>query len=50
MKTRVAVVSVYRLRSRDGKLYMSRVRKEVVHEVGHLLGLKHCRDTGCVMP
>jgi archaemetzincin len=41
MKTRVAVVSVYRLKSSDRKLYMSRVRKEVVHKVGHFLALKH---------
>jgi predicted Zn-dependent protease len=42
MKTRIAVVSVYRLRSSDRKLYMSRVRKEVVYMVGHFLDLKHC--------
>lgn len=37
-----AVVSTYRLDS------AAMVAKEAIHEVGHVLGLKHCKNT-CVM-
>ena len=30
-------------------LFIERVKKETIHELGHLLGLKHCTTTGCVM-
>ncbi|MEM4675293.1 MAG: archaemetzincin family Zn-dependent metalloprotease, partial [Nitrososphaerota archaeon] len=51
----VAVVSTYRLDPRfyglpyDESLYSERAIKEACHEVGHLLGLKHCNDPKCVM-
>jgi archaemetzincin len=51
------VVSTNRLRmTADGgevddedETFFDRVRKEVVHEVGHTLGLRHCEEDTCVM-
>lgn len=50
-----AVVSVHRLAPEryglpsDPDLFRARVRRVVLHETGHLAGLVHCRDAGCVM-
>lgn len=46
---RAAVVSYARLKTPDRELFLSRVRKEVTHEMGHVFGLKHCTIPGCVM-
>jgi archaemetzincin len=50
-----AVVSTHRLANEfyglpgDGIRFRERIHKEVVHELGHLFGLYHCRQFECVM-
>ena len=50
-----AIFSMERLRPEhagepaDRELLLGRSLKEAVHEVGHTLGLPHCRDRFCVM-
>jgi archaemetzincin len=49
---RAAVVSTARLTEpglHDERIVRERLAKESVHEVGHLLGLRHCETPGCVM-
>lgn len=46
---RAAVMSLARLGAADETRFMRRVLKETVHELGHTLGLGHCRENDCVM-
>ena len=49
------IVSAHRLRNEfyglppDANLLKSRLIKEVIHELGHLLNLRHCNNYQCVM-
>ncbi|MBP7149593.1 MAG: archaemetzincin family Zn-dependent metalloprotease [Acidobacteria bacterium] len=51
----VALVSTHRLdpqfdgRPADPGLTLERAEKEILHELGHVLGLRHCPDRRCVM-
>ena len=50
-----AIISLYRLRQEyyglapDEALFLERATKEIVHELGHTFGLKHCSNNKCVM-
>jgi archaemetzincin len=55
-KGKCAVVSSYRLRGNPEHTLppgcpplLNRLEKEVIHELGHTFGLRHCSDPDCVM-
>lgn len=55
MPGRAAIFSIHRLREEfyglppNPELLLSRALRELWHELGHLHGLAHCRDSSCVM-
>jgi len=52
---RVALISLFRLKpqfyslDRDDELFMQRITKEAVHELGHTMGYGHCSNPDCIM-
>ncbi len=55
LEGRAALLSTCRLRQEfyglppDPELFLDRVEKEALHELGHTFGLVHCREIDCVM-
>ena len=43
------VISSYRLSTGTKNLFYSRIKKVAIHELGHNLGLPHCKNKNCVM-
>jgi archaemetzincin len=52
---RSGIASIYRLSNErygikgDKNVFIDRIRKEVIHELGHMFGLIHCTNPVCVM-
>lgn len=52
---RSGIASIYRLSNerygikKDQEIFVDRIRKEVIHELGHTFGLYHCSNPTCVM-
>ena len=45
----VCIVSDYRLRTTNPVLYLNRIKKTILHEIGHNMGLDHCKNDKCIM-
>ena len=51
----LCIISITRLEDEfygkisNDSIFKERVKKEVIHELGHLFGLTHCEDPHCVM-
>jgi archaemetzincin len=43
------IISDYRLMSMDRELLNNRLKKVIIHEIGHNMGLPHCATDTCVM-
>jgi len=44
-----AIVSINRFKTGEKKLLYERTIKTIIHELGHIFGLDHCKNTNCVM-
>ncbi|WKZ15086.1 MAG: archaemetzincin family Zn-dependent metalloprotease [Candidatus Jettenia caeni] len=51
----VCIISIMRLRQeyyglpKNNKLFLERILKEAIHEIGHTYGLAHCDNPKCIM-
>ena len=43
------IVSTFRLKNRDERIFINRFKKVSVHELGHNFGLNHCKTQKCIM-
>jgi archaemetzincin len=43
------IISDNRFKIEDTAIYHSRLKKVVIHEIGHNMGLPHCKDDKCIM-
>ncbi|MFN2170880.1 MAG: hypothetical protein ACK2UF_05560 [Candidatus Promineifilaceae bacterium] len=46
---KAALVSLHRLSAKDPEVTYQRIAKISLHEVGHLLGIRHCWKSTCLM-
>lgn len=44
-----SVISTFRLKNENEKVFYSRIQKVALHELGHNLGLPHCKNKTCMM-
>lgn len=44
-----SIISSFRIKNTDEKIFFSRIQKIALHELGHNLGLPHCKNKMCVM-
>lgn len=49
MPGKSCVVSTYRLKHKNRKVFITRLQKVAIHEVGHNMDLAHCENKHCVM-
>ena len=55
LNDKTAIISVFRLRGDAGghappkQVFLKRLLKLSIHELGHTFGLKHCLEDGCLM-
>ncbi len=46
---KTSIVSSFRIKNQNNEIYLDRLKKIVLHEFGHNLGLPHCKNKKCLM-